>query len=100
MSSTNFYLSNDDRAPEVSLYNHDWTDWVGLNADTRKIPSGARAWKNVEMIDWNTIEVTPSRKYTNLKWTKQPDWYCHDTHWRGFGPTHMAQVLVTLPQQH
>ena len=89
MSSANFYLDGNDRAPEVSLYNHDWADWIGLNADTRKVPSGARAWKDIKTIDWAAVETTPSGKYGELEWTKQPDWYRHDTHWRGFGPTCM-----------
>ena len=89
MSSANFYLDSNDRAPEVSIYNHDWADWIGLNTDTRNVPSGARPWKDIEMIDWAAVEMTPSVKYAELEWTKQPDWYCHDTHWRSFGPTRM-----------
>lgn len=89
MSSINFYLDNDERAPEVSLYNHDWADWVGLNADTRKVPLGARAWKDLSTVKWDTAEVTPSGRYAELEWTKQPDWYRHEAHWRGFGPTRM-----------
>ena len=88
MSSANFYLNSNDRAPEVSIYNHNWANWIRLNTDTRNVPSGARAWKDIEMINWATVEMTPSGKYTELEWTKQRDWYRHNTHWRSFGPTH------------
>ena len=92
MSDANFYLDKDGRAPEVSLFNHDWADWVGLNADTSKIPPGARNWKDPAMIDWDAVEVTPSGRYVELEWAAQPDWYHHDTHWRGYGPTRMDTI--------
>ena len=90
--SANFYLDNSGGAPEVSLFNQDWTDWVGLNADTRKIPPGARNWKDFTDSDWAHVDTTPSGKYAELEWTMHPDWYHHDTHWRGFGPTRVAPI--------
>lgn len=92
MSSANFYLDKSGRAPEVSLFNHDWADWIGLNADTRQVPPGARGWKDLTSMDWDLIEVTPSGRYTELEWTMHPDWYRHDTHWRGFGPTRVDSI--------
>ena len=92
MSSANFYLDKDDRAPEVSLFNHDWTDWIGLNADTKKVPLGAQNWKDLTAVDWDSVEVTPSGRYAELEWTMHPDWYRHDTHWRGFGPTRVDSI--------
>jgi len=95
MSSANFYLDKHDRALEVSLFNHDWADWVGLNADMRKIPPGARYWKDLMTIEWDTAEVTSSGSYAELEWTIHPDWYQHNTHWWGFGPTQMAVTPST-----
>ena len=92
MSSANFYLDGSGRAPEVSLLNHDWADWVGLNADPMKIPLGSRSSKDMSDADWDAMEVTSSGKYADLEWTTHPDWYRHDTHWRGFGPTRMDDV--------
>jgi len=92
MVSANFYLDEDGRAPEVSLYNQDWADWVRLNADMRKIPSEARAWKDIMSIDWDTVEVTPSGRYVDLEWSIHPDWYRHETHWHGFSPTRTAKI--------
>lgn len=43
-------------------------------------------------MDWDSIEVTPSGRYTELEWTMHPDWYRHDTHWRGFGPTRVDSI--------
>ena len=90
MSSSNFHLDGNSRAPEVSLFNHDWADWVGLNADTEKIPPGARDQRDPTTIDWDTMEVTPSGRYVEMEWTVHPDWYHHNTHWRGYGPTRMT----------
>lgn len=87
MSSANFYLDGSGRAPEVSLLNHDWADWVGLNTDPMKIPLGSQSSKDMSDADWDAMEVTSSGKYADLEWTTHPDWYRHDTHWRGFGPT-------------
>ncbi|EDQ98880.1 uncharacterized protein LACBIDRAFT_335573 [Laccaria bicolor S238N-H82] len=92
MSSANFYLDKGDRAPEVYLFNHDWADWIGLNTDTRKIPLGARNWKDLTAVDWDSVEVTPSGKYADLEWTLHPDWCRHDTHWRGFGLTRVDTI--------
>ena len=90
MSSANYYLDKNGRAPEVSLFNHDWADWIGLNTDIRRIPPDARNWKDPSEIDWDTVEVTPSGRYADLEWTVQLDWYRHDTHWHRFGPTRVA----------
>ena len=92
MSSANFYVDRNERAPEVSLFNDDWADWIGLNADTTKVPPEARSWKDLATIDWDEVEVTPSGKYVELEWTSQPDWYRHDVHWRGYGPTRVATI--------
>ena len=92
MSSSKFYLDGNGRAPEVSLFNHDWTDWVGLNADTEKIPPGAQDRRDPATIDWDAVEVTPSGRYIEMEWTVHPDWYHHDTHWRGYGPTRMTRT--------
>jgi len=80
MLSANFYLDKCDRAPEVSLFNHDWADWVRLNADTRRIPSGAWNWKDLMTVKWDTVEVTSLGRYIELEWTIHPDWYHHDMH--------------------
>ena len=90
--SAHYYLDGSGRAPEVSLFNHDWTDWVGLNADTTKIPLEARSYKGMSEADWDAMAVTSSGKYTDLEWTTHPDWYRHDTHWRGFGPTEVDAI--------
>lgn len=92
MSSANFYLDDNGEAPEVSIFNHDWTDWIGLNADTMKVPPEARNWKDFTDSDWDRMDVTPSGKYVDLEWTTHPNWYHHDTHWRGFGPTQATPV--------
>ena len=87
MADFNFLGSRvNDSLIVIYSIKHDWTTWVGLNANIDLIPMEINLYKDHLDRNWENEEMLKSGAYKDLEWACELDWFHTDTWWRGWIP--------------
>ncbi|KDR67158.1 hypothetical protein GALMADRAFT_51104, partial [Galerina marginata CBS 339.88] len=99
-ASLTMFRDRDEKIPVITCSDQAWSDdpsWVGIGGDPSFVSIHADISKAYPRDNWPSRLKGSAGEFLDLEYAAEPDWYNHDWHWEGYGPS--LTIDPSIPSQ-